>query len=135
MAIQKTCQTCRHCETVQLPNESPWYFCANEETKRGPNPIGFVKLGSEACSLYSARHISKGKPAASGSRKCEQKTVIFVIVPPAEQAKEPLEHKLMKFGAGASMIIFIAEFLLSKLPPELRMTIVSWASALFPLKF
>jgi len=99
MAAQKQCQHCKHFVTIKVPNDPSQYFCANERTKEGPNPIGFLRSDAPACALY----ISKRGENRDASAK-----VIFIAPaasPKPETIWDRIERNAVKAAIVASTIL------------------------------
>lgn len=103
----KLCRNCVHFLKIPMVDDSRCHFCDNPETKKGPNPIGFLDHDAPACALFTSRRRRAKTPAPP-----------IVILPTVdkEKNKDPIslmEHKLARILLLTATAIGLASWIYS----------------------
>lgn len=60
-----TCRTCSYRVVEPHYNQEPdAYFCGNPRTKKGPNPIGYIREDAPACGFYRDQNAKRARRPA-----------------------------------------------------------------------
>ena len=114
MADQLSCRQCAHFIEMPMRNgEAPLYFCGSEDTKEGPQPIGFIRFDAPSCRFFSSY--------ANGAKK----TPIIIIAPPTvpQPEKTPrfdegtIVRWILSLSAIISLVLWAAAHIAAQIPP------------------
>jgi hypothetical protein len=115
------CQRCVHFLKVPTSNdEERLFFCGSEETKEGPQPIGFVRFDAPACSHFSSHsNVAKKGP-----------NIIVITTPNVSQpVKTRLgidEGQIIKWIVSLAAIVSVFCWAASHIAPQIS-SLPFWA--------
>jgi hypothetical protein len=133
MPTHELCNRCSHFLPVPLPaNEGMMYFCGSEDTKEGPQPIGFIRYDAPACAFFSSRSNSTvpqasckmgdACPLSSARLNDSRRAPIIMIAPPAAAPREkpgPIEVPVVQWILSLTAIISLIFWAVSHISTQM----------------
>jgi hypothetical protein len=131
MITREKCDSCKHRLTLPQPNgEQTLYFCGNQLTKLGPNPIGYLRADAPACALHSGRRTRVKRGPAAGRTQKKAANGVLISADMLKHASPSIEVRALKMAITLSTILHLGEWLGSEIKPELSASLIHLTSGL-----
>jgi hypothetical protein len=110
------CRTCKHFLTISIPNEASEFFCSSEDTKVGPNPIGWLRRDAPACRFYENQKEVDNVPGPVIRKESKEadRTVVYFIEPAPLRPKRSTHAMIIDIAALTVLVLSLAGWIASE---------------------